>query len=168
MTSEDQRSNVEKLLIAGIGNRLMGDDGFGPRVVDLLESIQLPRNVELRDFGTAGLTIATNLSDYDVAIFLDSISVEGDSGQLHQTEIIVEEDLDEIAELSRFSIHEVGLEGLLKFAKAIGTLPSKVILIGCVPNVLQPSLDLSPMVAEATHRAVDMVQDIIKKYSAED
>ena len=68
-------SKGKRILVAGIGNRLMGDDGFGPRVIDILESMELPENVEVRDIGTAGITIATDLSDYDFVIFLDTMNM---------------------------------------------------------------------------------------------
>ena len=52
-----------RVLVAGIGNIFMRDDGFGPRVIELLKTKNLPRNIELRDIGTAGITIATDLED---------------------------------------------------------------------------------------------------------
>ena len=72
-----------------------------------------------------------------------------------------------MAEISRFTLHEVGLEGLLRFSKAIGTLPSKVILIGCKPKAVGPSLELSSEVEEATHRAAEMVQNTLKQILSE-
>jgi hydrogenase maturation protease len=159
------RDHSEKILVAGVGNRLMGDDGFGPRVVDLLETAPLPRNVELRDLGTAGLTIATDLGEYALIIFLDSMDIEGEPGRLLQTDVRVEGDLEGLNELARVTLHEVGLEGLLRFAKAIGTLPHKVKLIGCKPKVVRPSLDLSPEVEEAAKMAVGMVLELLKKAS---
>lgn len=152
-----------KILVAGVGNRLMGDDGFGPRVIDLLVTSQVPKNVELRDMGTAGLTVATDLGDFDLVVFLDSMDMSGEPGRLIQTEVEVEGGLDDMAELARVTLHEVGLEGLLRFAKEIGTLPSKVILIGCKPKTVELSLDLSQEVEDATQRAVDMVMGILNK-----
>ena len=164
MAKKSEESLGSRILVAGIGNRLMGDDGFGPRVIDLLSTFDVPKGVDLRDFGTAGLTIATDLEEYDLAIFLDSADVEGEPGVIFKTEVVVEGGLDEMAEISRFSLHEVGLEGLLRFSKAIGTLPSKVILIGCKPKVVEPSLELSFEVEEATHRAAKMVSDTLSQY----
>lgn len=157
----DTESVVPRILVAGIGNRLRGDDGFGPRVVDLLLSWKLPDGVEARDFGTAGITIATELSDYDVAIFLDSAESEGKPGSLLRSRLKVEAGIDESAELARLSLHEVGLEGLLKFSKSIGTLPEKVYMIGCKPKLLIPTLELSPEVEASVEEAASMVIDII-------
>jgi hydrogenase maturation protease len=160
-------SSTKKVLIAGVGNRLMSDDGFGPRVIDILSSAPLPKNVEARDIGTAGLTIATDLSEYDLVVFVDSVNMEGEPGQLHKSGIMVEEVGGDIVELSRFTLHEVGLEGLLKFAKAIGALPPRVILIGCKPKAFGPSLELSPEVEDALHRAAEMAIATVEDFLSE-
>ena len=146
---------------------MVGDDGFGPRVIDLLSSASLPGNVEARDIGTAGVTIATDLSGYDLVVFLDSSDIEGEPGRLQKSQLMVKEDVGDIAELSRFTLHEVGLEGLLKFAKAIGVLPPRVVLIGCKPKNLSPTLELSPEVEDALEKAAEMaistVEDFLKE-----
>jgi hydrogenase maturation protease len=139
----------------------MGDDGFGPRVIDLLESMNLPDYVEVRDVGTAGITIATDLSDYEFAIFLDTMNMDGDFGRIQETRLEVKEGIDDISELAKTTLHEVGLEGLLRFSKSIGTLPPKVVLIGCKPKKIAVSLDLSPEVEESTFKAANMVLNLI-------
>ena len=161
MCESDASSCGERTLVAGVGNRLMGDDGFGPRVIDLLSAIPLPENVEVRDIGTAGLTIATDLIEYDMVIFLDSMKMEGEPGRLSRVEIDVEDVHEDVGELARVSLHEVGLEGLLKFSKAIGVLPARVVLVGCRPKDLGPGLKLSDEVERAAHEAVETVLEIL-------
>ena len=163
MTSADGPS-TKNVLIAGVGNRLMGDDGFGPRVIDLLSSAPLPENVEVRDLGTAGLAIATDLSDYDLVVFIDSVNVEGEPGRLHKWDVVVEGSVGDVAGLSRFTLHEVGLDGMLKLSKAMGTLPPRVILIGCKPESLKPGLELSPGVEEVLHKAAEMALDAVSAF----
>ncbi|MCW4048731.1 MAG: hydrogenase maturation protease [Candidatus Bathyarchaeota archaeon] len=163
----DPESVAPRILVAGIGNRLRGDDGFGPRVVDLLLSQKLPAGVEARDFGLAGLIIATELSEYDIAIFLDSAKFEGKPGSLQRSRLKVEAGIDDPAELARLTLHEVGLEGLLKFSKSIGTLPERIYLIGCKPKILVPTLELSPEVKSAVEEAASMVMDTLGKLLSE-
>ncbi len=163
MSESDASRRGGRILVAGVGNRLMRDDGFGPRVIDLLSSVPLPENVELRDIGTAGLTIATDLGEYDLVIFLDSMKMEGEPGRLSRVEVDVEDVKDEAGELARVTLHEVGLEGLLKFSKTIGTLPPRVVLVGCKPKNIGPCLGLSDEVEAAAHRAVDLVLDILNQ-----
>jgi hydrogenase maturation protease len=151
-----------KTIIAGIGNRLLGDDGFGPKVTDLLNKMPIPDHIEVRDMGTAGITIVTDLADYQRAIFLDTMTMEGEPGKLYLTKLQVDEPTEDIADLSRMSLQEVGLEGLLKFAKAINVLPEEIILIGCKPKTLEMGLELSDEVKAATHEAVEIVMNLIK------
>ena len=152
-----------RILVAGIGNRLLADDGFGPRVVDLLSERELPDVVDVRDFGTAGITIATDLADYDAVIFIDSMDHEGNPGSLYESSMTVEEGVEDVAEIAKLTLHEVGLEGLLRFSKAIGTLPADIFLIGCKPRTLEPSLELSTEVETALESAVTIVEEILKK-----
>lgn len=146
-----------------MGSRLRGDDSFGPRVIDLLSDCSLPQNMVLWDLGTAGLTVASDLSEYDFIIFLDTIEGNGEPGTLYKKEITVEEiGVDGVTDLVSLSLHEAGLEGLLKLAKALGTLPPRVILIGCEPKSLEPSLKLSKEVEAAARKAVSLVMEILR------
>lgn len=151
------------VLVAGVGNRLMGDDGFGPRVIDALSSLNIPEYIELRDAGTAGITIATDLEDYDMVIFIDSMEMEGEPGKLKKARVENIEKLEGMDELAGMTLHEAGLEGLLRFSKTIGTLPSTVYLIGCKPDSTAPSLELSPIVENVIKTAVNMVLEILEK-----
>jgi len=160
---DDSRDTPHRILVAGVGNRLIGDDGFGPRVVDLLSDRNLPDNVDVRDFGTAGMTIATDLADYDAIIFVDSMDHDGEPGTLNKSRLVVEEGDEDIAELARLTLHEAGLEGLLRFSKVIGTLPDDIFLIGCKPKTLEPSLELSSEVEATLEKAVAIVDDILEK-----
>jgi len=148
-------------LVAGVGNRLMGDDGFGPRVIDLLSAHSLPVNVELRDVGTSGLSIATDLSDYDLVIFIDSMEMEGEPGQISRFEVDVEDVHDDVGKPIGSTLHELGLGELLKISKAIGTLPPRVILVGCKPGDIRPGMTMTAAVEQAAHRAADMVLEIL-------
>jgi hydrogenase maturation protease len=160
---DDSEDISPRILVAGIGNRLIADDGFGPRVVDLLSERKLPDYLEVRDFGTAGMTIATDLADYDAVIFIDSADHGGDPGSLSRSRLVVEAGVEDVAELARLTLHEAGLEGLLRFSKSIGTLPPEVFFIGCKPKTLAPSLELSPEVEAALERAVAIVDEILEK-----
>jgi len=157
------RKATPRIIVAGIGNRLIADDGFGPRVIDLLSRSDLSTIVDARDFGTAGMTIATDLADYDVVIFIDSMDHGGEPGSLYKSRLVVEEDPGDITELARLTLHEAGLEGLLRFSRAIGTLPQDIYLVGCKPKTLEPSIDLSTEVEAALEKALTIVEEILEK-----
>jgi hydrogenase maturation protease len=147
-----------KILVAGIGNVLMSDDGFGPRVIELLQGKEISKDVELRDMGTAGLTIATELEGFDIVVFVDSMETNSVPGVIKQVEIDLNTiDASEATELSKLTVHEVGLEGLLKFSKAIGTLPRRVFLFGCKPEKIEFGYGLSPQVEKTALVAAEKI-----------
>ena len=103
------------------------------------------------------------MSDYDEVLFLDSMNLDGEPGKLIMDSLKVENEDEDPSELAKTTLHEVGLEGLLRFSKTIGTLPSKVLLIGCNPKKIDVSLDLSLEVENATFHAAEMVMKYIEK-----
>ena len=72
-----------RVFIAGIGNKYMGDDGFGPKVVEELLSEEIPSGVEVRDVGLCGITLAPELADYDMVIFVDAVNMDSKPGTIY-------------------------------------------------------------------------------------
>ena len=149
-----------KTLIVGIGNLLLGDDGFGPEIIRALEKENLSDNTELRDMGIAGLTTATEIGDYELVIFVDAMELGEKPGSIRMMKLDVEKiSPEEALNLSRFSVHELSLETILKFSKAMGTLPEEVYILGCQPESLEIGHILSPRVREVIPVAI---KEIIK------
>lgn len=161
MTTAIRSSPKERVIIVGIGNKLMRDDGFGPHVVELLEANRLPSNVEIRDFGTAGITAATDLKGYDWVIFIDAIHRGGDPGTVYREDLTVNEveNLKPAQEFVRLSLHEARLEELLSFAKAISSLPPRITVIGCEPKVLEPGIGLSSEVEQTAQKVARLIAE---------
>ena len=173
---------MPKILVAGIGNKYMGDDGFGPRVVDALlnhlssansdtnADVNVDADVDVRDVGLCGVTLAPDLADYSLVMFLDAVQRGGSPGTLYRAEIKAEdvsiwnENAKEEAILSPISIHETRLEEILRFAKAIGTLPEKVIFIGCEIKEVKLGEEMSEEVENAVKKAVNIVLEEISRY----
>lgn len=151
-----------KILIAGVGNKLRGDDGFGPRVVELLSREKLPENVEVADYGTAGFMLASDLGDYDFAIFADVIQREEKTGDLQIIELNSSDISSDLNVEVTFSLHEARVEEMLIFAKRLGTLPEKVVIIGCEPENLDLRLGLSPRVEEMARKAAEIILKKVK------
>jgi len=171
---------MPKILVAGIGNKYMGDDGFGPRVVDALlnhlssadsdANADVNADVDVRDVGLCGVTLAPDLADYSLVIFLDAVQRGGSPGTLYRAEIKAEdvsiwnENAKEEAILSPISIHETRLEEILRFAKALGTLPEKVIFIGCEIKEVKLGEEMSEEVENAVKKAVNIVLEEVSRY----
>ncbi|HID20225.1 MAG TPA: hydrogenase maturation protease [Methanophagales archaeon] len=159
---------MSKILVAGLGNKYMGDDGFGPRVIEILMTENLPENVEARDAGLCGVTLAPDLNDYELVIFVDAVEQGEKPGTIYRSEIKKEQvkELKPGEAMSSFtlSVHETRLEELLLFAKTIGTLPPTTIVIGCEVREIALGDALSQAVKAAVPRAVEVVLDELQRY----
>jgi len=155
-------------LVAGVGNKYMDDDGFGPRVVEALDHMELPAGIELRDVGLCGLTLAPDLNGYEVVVFVDAVSRGDVPGTLYFTEIdinAVESINIHCAEAPLISLHEVGIEELLAFARSIGTLPKKVAVLMCEIGKVDLGEELTPEVESSVERAAFYIREWLERQS---
>jgi hydrogenase maturation protease len=146
---------LSKILICGLGNKLKGDDGIGPFVVEELERRALPPDVDLIDFGTSGFKCALEIGRYDKVIFIDAIEAGEQPGQIHRIRL-KKEDLLDSPSLSSFaiSLHESDLEKILATAALLNNYPREVVVIGCEPKDISFGLDLSREAKQAINKII--------------
>ncbi len=131
---------MAKIKIIGLGNLLMGDDGLGIRVIEILErNYQFPKNVEIVEGGTGGLYLLPVLRDAEKVIFVDAVNFSDAPGTVH---VFKKEDLFS-AGCEKISMHEIGLSDLLSLAGLSGNLPEEIFLVGMVPKKIEFSTSLS-------------------------
>lgn len=152
---------MARVLICGVGNKLKQDDGLGPFVVEELEKVRLPENVEVADFGISGFKCALSIEGYDKVVFVDAISLPGEKpGRLYRIKL----DRDQLLgspNLSSFSIslHETDLEKILATAAVLGIYPPHVVIIGCQPEETNVALGLTPVVKKSVPKIIELVMD---------
>jgi len=147
--------NEKRIGIIGLGNVLMGDDGFGPFVVHLLESgYSFPDNVVVSDLGTPSLDLAGYIQAFDSMIVIDAATASGTPGELrtYDRKDIVASPLE-----PRITPHEPTLKEALLTAEFEGSGPKELTLVGVVPQRLGNGIGLSPPVRAAASRAVAMI-----------
>lgn len=139
-----------RTLIAGCGNVLRGDDGFGVEVVRRVAEAGGIPDAELLDVGTGGIRLAQQLlSGYDRLIVVDAMVRGGAPGSLH---VLAIEDVD-IPDI--VDLHQAIPSSALAMARQLGALPAEVYLIGCEPlEVDELTLELSPVVADRVAEAI--------------
>jgi hydrogenase maturation protease len=144
---------VKRVLIAGMGNVLRGDDGFGIRVVQRLAAVDLPEGVELYEAGGAGIALVQKLMDgFDACIIVDAAKCNGKPGTVYRLTPEVPESPGQIG------MHELDPAKVLALARAMNALPDKVVLIGCEPGETDELCEeLSGPVASAVDEAVRMI-----------
>ncbi len=142
------------LLIVGLGNVLLGDDGLGVVAVDeLVARFDLPDEVRVIDGGTLGLSLLPLLQSARRVILVDAIAADAEAGSLVR---LVGEDVSHAA-AHRLSPHQVGVADLLDGLRLLGGLPEEIVLIGLVPMSIELDLKRSLPVRDQMDRLVDAV-----------
>ena len=157
------------ILVAGIGNAWLSDDGFGGEVVKRLNERELPEETAVFDFGTGGLDLAYEvMRGYDALILIDVSRQGGEPGTLY----VMEPDEADIAagieDGEMLDPHAMDPQTVLRFVRAVGGWPGKVVVIACEPAVVEEmGIGLSEHVGAAVAGAVDLVESTIAALRAE-
>jgi hydrogenase maturation protease len=160
---------MKRILVAGIGNSWLRDDGFGSEVVKRLEERELPEGTVVLDFGTGGLDLAYEvMRGYDALVLVDVSRQGGEPGTLYVMEASEEEVDAGIEDGQVINPHAMDPQTVLRFVKTIGAWPGKVVVIACEPaQVEEMGLGLSDEVARAVSGAVDLVAKTVGELQAD-
>ena len=155
----------KRILVAGIGNAWMMDDGFGSAVAERLGERELPAEAAVFDFGTGGLDLAYEvMRGYDGLILVDVSRQGGEPGTLYVMEADEADVEAGIEDGQVINPHAMDPQTVLRFVKSVGAWPGKVVVIACEPaGVEEMGLGLSSEVEAAVDRAVDLVLSTIEE-----
>jgi hydrogenase maturation protease len=161
LLEQNQREAPQRrVLVAGIGNIFLGDDGFGVAVAQRLLERQLPEGVDVIDFGIRGRDLAYALGQaYQAAILVDCVPGDGHPGSL----VVLEPERDD-AEVASLDGHRMDPLTVLRLARGLGPVPDQILIVGCKPEAVdedwnpETTLSLSSPVAAAVGKAADLVE----------
>jgi hydrogenase maturation protease len=161
--SQEHREQIRSILVAGVGNAWLRDDGFGGEVARRLQGRALPDGVAVMDAGTGGLDLAYEvMRGYEALVILDVSRQGGEPGTLYVIEPDEESVLGAIEDGETINPHGMDPQTVLRFVKSIGAWPGRVVVIACEPGVLDEiGLGLSEQVEDAVERAVALVVETI-------
>jgi hydrogenase maturation protease len=145
-----------RILIAGIGNAWLRDDGFGGEVARRLQECELPDGVAVMDAGTGGLDLAYEvMRGYDALLMLDVSRQGGEPGTLYVMEVD-EQSIDaKISDGETLNPHGMDPQTVLRFVRSIGAWPGKVVIIACEPGEVEElGFGLTPGVQAVVEQAV--------------
>lgn len=149
-----------KILVAGVGNVLWGDDGFGVEVVKRLSTRTLPEGVHVVDFGVRGMDMTYALLDgYDAAILVDAAQRGGAPGTLYVIEPEVQGDQGAGVET-----HGMHPSRVLSTVRALGGELGVLRVVACEPETFgdgELAMGLSGPVSAAIEPAADMVERLV-------
>lgn len=154
-----------RVLVAGIGNIFLGDDGFGVEVAKELARRDLPADVKVEDFGIRGMDLVYELlEDYEAVVFVDAAPRGGEPGTVY----LIEPDIDPNA--ASVETHGMDPVKVLSFARVLGAGPARIFVVGCEPAVVVTGdeyedvlVGLSEPVRGAVREAADMVESLVER-----
>ena len=150
-TSDPRRR--PRILVAGLGNLLLKDDGVGVHAVRALQH-GVPRGVRAVEVGTAVLDALHLVEWADRILAIDAMQAGGNPGTIYRFGV---EDVADAA--VRTSLHEVNLLAALRFLTR-GHRP-EIAVLGVEPETIEAGLDLSPSVQAALPRLVTAANDVV-------
>ena len=162
--SDDELGPVarKRVLVAGIGNVFLGDDGFGVEAATRLASRKLPAGADVVDFGIRGMDLAYALQEgYEAAIFIDATPRGDAPGTLYVIE--PELDTDDVSP----EAHGMDPVKVLALAKTLGRVPDRILVVGCEPQTRlsveseELVMELSEPVRASIDEAVRLVESLL-------
>ena len=153
-----------RISVVGIGNVLLGDDGFGPLAVEMFRcEYECGSNVEILDLGTPGLDLAPYLYGTDLVVIADAVHAEEKPGTLC---IYCEADLLAHRAQLRLTAHHPAVQESLAHLRLAGHAPSELIIIGIVPESCDFGNGFSPSVLGASFIAADHIARLLVERGA--
>jgi len=153
---------VKRIMVMGIGNVLMQDDGVGVHVIRQLEQMNLPPQVELVDGGTHSYDLLDYFSQADICIVVDAMHAGGKPGTVYRVPL---EELDMKPNPNIQSLHEMSFAEAMYMLQLEGYNP-EVLVYGVEPCSVELSLELTPVVAEQVSFIVKRIQQDIAEMLA--
>ena len=154
---------TRKVLVAGIGNIFLGDDGFGVEVAQRLARRTLPEGVRSADFGIRGIHLAYELLDgYDALVLVDAVPMGREPGTLaliEPEELVPPDPDDEAAPV--FDAHTMHPGVVLGMLSMLEANVRRIVIVGCEPATVEDGIGLSAPVAEAVDAAVDLLDNVL-------
>jgi hydrogenase maturation protease len=151
-----------RILVLGLGNILLRDEGVGAHVAALLQKEPLPADVEVVDGGTAALDALLLVEGIDKLVVIDALRAGQKPGTIYRAKFQAGEK-HRLTELlagqdgSKISLHQVGLIDALAVAGRLNCLPEEIVIIGVEPAEVGYGLELTDEVEQKIPEIIDTV-----------
>ncbi|AGK62201.1 hydrogenase maturation protease [Archaeoglobus sulfaticallidus PM70-1] len=148
-----------RVVVLGIGNILLRDEGVGVRVVEELRKLELPDYVEVYDGATLGIALLNLLSDSDKAVIVDAVFGGGKPGDIYRFSLyeILDTPLKNL-----ISAHDIDFVTAFKMGKDLLNLPQNIVVVGIEPKTIEEGMELSDEVKKAIPKAIEIILEEIR------
>ncbi|HXN11995.1 MAG TPA: hydrogenase maturation protease [Candidatus Acidoferrales bacterium] len=159
-----QGVTTKRVMVAGVGNIFLADDGFGVEVARRLSGEKFPPGVEVEDYGIRGMHLAFQLLEgYDTLVLIDAVN----RGDQPGTIFVIELDLENEPVTPATDAHSMNPEAVLSTLAALGGRVGRVLVVGCEPADLVERIGLSEVVSRAVDEAVSVVRKLIDEVTVD-
>lgn len=159
MENKTQRKDI---LIIGIGNILLGDEGVGVHVIRELEKIRLPKNVEVIDMGVATFYLPSYIAERKKIILVDAVEGGGKAGDIYR---LLPEDIER-KERIIFSLHEINISNIIDILR-LEKPTVDVVIVGVEPGEIKWGVELSPPLKEKLPAVINFILQEISSFKKE-
>ena len=150
--------NPKPILILGIGNILLKDEGVGVHTAKKMMEMDLPPDVEVMDGGTMGLNLLYYIEGRKKVIVIDTVLVGDPPGTIYR---FTDESLVDNKPMLR-TAHGIDFSDVIKTSKMLGTKPEEIVFIGIEPESLDEGLELTPTIEKRVPVLIKMVMKEIE------
>ena len=152
---------MTKIVILGIGNILMQDEGFGVRVVEeLTRRYTFPDNVQILDGGTLGMELMRFIKGADCLLILDAVNGGGSPGDVYQ---FVNEEVKAYFK-HKVSMHELGIQDVLAALELLEQPVKELAVLGVQPAVIDVGLELSEMIGPCVEHVINKTLAVLNSW----
>ncbi|MBM4170432.1 MAG: hydrogenase maturation protease [Ignavibacteria bacterium] len=147
---------MKNILILGVGNILMGDEGIGIHSIKELEKNSFPENVTLLDGGTGGFHLLNYLQEYKIIIMIDASMDNKPEGTVSVIEPKFASDFPK-----SLSAHDIGLRDLIESVSLLGELPKIFLITISINHIQNMSMELSQKIKASLSEIAQKVESIL-------
>lgn len=151
----------QKIVILGVGNLLLSDEGVGVHVANELLKMELPPGVSVVEGGTDGFRLLNVITEADRLIVIDAVKGGAEPGSIYCF------DIDEVRNCPsgfKTSVHQIGILEVIDLSGLVGKTPHTTV-IGIEPKSLEMSMELSPEVKSRIPKIIELIFKELKKYN---
>ncbi|MGI9531478.1 hydrogenase maturation protease [Lutimonas sp.] len=158
-----EKDKSESILILGIGNYLMGDEGVGVQLIQYMNGLELPSNIDILDGGTGGFLLLSCIEAYGRIIFVDATMDGKEEGAISVINPKFASDFP-----TALSVHDVGLKDMIEAVYLLEKRPEIQLITVAIREMKPMTLELSDKVAEAIPKVSALILEMTSQIRAED
>ena len=153
-------SSSGRVLVLGLGNILLKDEGVGVHIAQRLQELALADNVEVIDGGTASLDVLLLVPGIEKLVVIDALRAGKEAGTIYKARLKTEEQ-DRLEQIfsgdSKISLHQTGLVDALTIAERMNCAPKEIAIIGIEPKEIDCGLELTDEVKQGIPEIINTV-----------